>query len=243
MIYSLIHTLMIKYLCRILASFIAISLPLSAQFSNGESTTPVKGLHTNTPRVHALIHGTLVTRPGETIEDATIIIRDGRIEYSGTKSEVPADARVWDMTGRTIYAGFIDAYSQYGMPEGLKTFQPGGAEEGPPRKMPPTPDSPGPSSWNPLVTPERDAKNYFKPNKKEADKLTDAGFTATATYPARGIFRGQGLLVHTHGNTISEAALKQSWPSSSPLLGGRNPGPASPATVIPTLRQPWEASP
>jgi imidazolonepropionase-like amidohydrolase len=208
MIYSLIHTLMIKYLCRILASFIAISLPLSAQFSNGESTTPVKGLHTNTPRVHALIHGTLVTRPGETIEDATIIIRDGRIEYSGTKSEVPADARVWDMTGRTIYAGFIDAYSQYGMPEGLKTFQPGGAEEGPPRKMPPTPDSPGPSSWNPLVTPERDAKNYFKPNKKEADKLTDAGFTATATYPARGIFRGQGLLVHTHGNTISEAALK-----------------------------------
>ena len=32
-----------------------------------------------TYRVHALIHATVVTRPGETLEDATIVLRDGLV--------------------------------------------------------------------------------------------------------------------------------------------------------------------
>ena len=176
----------------------------------GESeTTPVKGLHTNTPRVHALINGTVVTAPGKTIESATLVLRDGLIESVGTDIEVPSDARIWDMTGKTVYAGFIDAYSNYGMPPGLKKFRSGSeGSEGPPPKRPSTPRGTGAISWNPLVMPERDAADYFKVNKKDAESFNDAGFSTVATYPARGIYRGQGLLVHTDTKSIHESTVR-----------------------------------
>ncbi|MGC3960388.1 MAG: hypothetical protein QM813_21405 [Verrucomicrobiota bacterium] len=60
--------------------------------------------------VHALVGGKVVTKPGETLDDATVIIRDGYIEAVGKNISVPADARVWDSKGLTIYAGFIEPY-------------------------------------------------------------------------------------------------------------------------------------
>src|SRR5690554_753425 len=80
-------------------------------------TEPVEGLRDNTPNVHALTGATIVTAPGEVLENATLIIRDGVIEEVGTNVTPPADARVWDLDGRTLYPGFIDPYFSLGMPE------------------------------------------------------------------------------------------------------------------------------
>src|SRR5258708_28700211 len=60
--------------------------------------------------VHALVGGTVVSKPGEVIEGGTIVIRDGFIKAVGKDVAPPPDARVWDMKGLTIYAGFIDPY-------------------------------------------------------------------------------------------------------------------------------------
>src|SRR2546426_10191728 len=60
--------------------------------------------------VHALVGGKIVTKPGEVIDGGTIVIRDGLIKAVGKDVTPPPDARVWDMKGTTIYAGFIDAY-------------------------------------------------------------------------------------------------------------------------------------
>ena len=64
--------------------------------------------------VHALVGGKVVTKPGETIDGATIVIRNGLIEAVGKNVSAPADARTWDMTGLTIYAGFIESYLPVG---------------------------------------------------------------------------------------------------------------------------------
>lgn len=187
--------------------FVFLILP-SLLFANTD-TTPVKGIHTANPGIHALTNATVVIRPGLQIEDATVVVRDGLIEEVGDTVEVPDDARIWDMTGRIVYPGFIDAYSQYGMPEGLKTFRSGGGNgEGPPRRMSPAPGTTGAPFWNPLVTPERDAFDVFKPNSKAAETLNDAGVTTVATYPGRGIFRGQGLLIHANGKSVKEATIQ-----------------------------------
>jgi len=66
------------------------------------------------PGVHALVGGKLVPKPGETLDGATIVIRDGYIEAVGKDATVPADARVWDVKGLTIYAGFIEPYLALG---------------------------------------------------------------------------------------------------------------------------------
>src|SRR5690554_1504441 len=74
-------------------------------------TAPTEGMKDNTYRVHAFTGADVVTSPGNKLTNATIIIRNGVIESVGTNVSVPADARVWDMQGKTIYPGFIDAYS------------------------------------------------------------------------------------------------------------------------------------
>src|SRR5262249_51162836 len=60
--------------------------------------------------MHALVGGKVVIKPGEVLENATVLIRDGLIQAVGKEVTPPADARVWDMKGTTIYAGFIDTY-------------------------------------------------------------------------------------------------------------------------------------
>ncbi len=46
------------------------------------------------------------------IDKGTLVLRDGVIEAVGADVEPPADARRWDVSGKTLYAGFIDAYSE-----------------------------------------------------------------------------------------------------------------------------------
>ncbi len=60
--------------------------------------------------VHALVGGRVVVKPGQELERGTIVLRDGRIVAVGAEVAVPTDARVHDMAGTTIYAGFIDAH-------------------------------------------------------------------------------------------------------------------------------------
>src|SRR5438093_198852 len=64
--------------------------------------------------VHALVGAKVVVKPGEVIDPATIIIRDGYIEKVGKELSPPSDARVWDLKGLVIYAGFIDPYLALG---------------------------------------------------------------------------------------------------------------------------------
>ena len=66
--------------------------------------------------VHALVGGRIVIKPGVLIEDGTIIIRNGRVEsvFENGKIAIPLDCRSWNMSGKTIYAGFIDPYLSFG---------------------------------------------------------------------------------------------------------------------------------
>src|SRR6267142_2955490 len=62
------------------------------------------------PGTHALVGGKIVIKPGQILDRGNIIIRDGFIKAVAVDAAPPADARVWDMKGLTIYAGFIDPY-------------------------------------------------------------------------------------------------------------------------------------
>jgi dihydroorotase-like cyclic amidohydrolase len=69
----------------------------------------------------------VVVKPGETIEEATVLIRDGFIQAVGKDLPIPADARVRDLAGTTIYAGFIDGFLTL---DGAKTAEATAAEKG-----------------------------------------------------------------------------------------------------------------
>ncbi len=84
-------------------------------------TEPVTGIRDNGTGFHALVGARVVTAPGQVLDDATVVIRDGLIQQVGRNVQAPAGARVWDLTGHTVYPGFIDAHADLGMddvPEG-----------------------------------------------------------------------------------------------------------------------------
>ncbi|MGH7577854.1 MAG: amidohydrolase family protein, partial [Longimicrobiales bacterium] len=55
----------------------------------------------------------ITMRGDEVIEDADIVVRNHRIVAVGTRGqvEVPADARIIDVTGKTVVPGFVDAHA------------------------------------------------------------------------------------------------------------------------------------
>ncbi|WP_025664759.1 amidohydrolase family protein [Aquimarina megaterium] len=65
----------------------------------------------------AFTNARIITMEGDkVIEDGTIIIKDNRIEKIGTTSEVPVpgDAKVYDVKGKTIMPGIVDAHAHVG---------------------------------------------------------------------------------------------------------------------------------
>src|SRR5580765_482959 len=65
----------------------------------------------------ALTGATVHTVSGPTIENATIVIQDGRIAAVGPNAAVPAGATIVSCAGKHIYPGFIDANSILGLVE------------------------------------------------------------------------------------------------------------------------------
>lgn len=159
-------------------------------------TAPVEGLRDASPRVHALVGARVVTTPGHQIERGTVVVRDGVIEAVGANVAVPADARVWDVTGRTVFAGFIESQSELFLPAGLKTPPPPEPDDAPQGAKPSGPEpAAGAHAWSALVTPERSVAEKLVTDAKGTEALRGLGFTVAHIVPARGIFRGQTALV------------------------------------------------
>ena len=58
----------------------------------------------------------IVTVSGADLPKGTVVLRNGLIEAIGANIPVPADAAAIDGTGLTVYPGFIDGLSTWGIP-------------------------------------------------------------------------------------------------------------------------------
>ena len=71
----------------------------------------------------AIVGATVIDGSGaEPVPDATVVVRDGRIESVGPAAEieVPADAEVLDAAGKTLVPGLINAHGHVGATLGLE---------------------------------------------------------------------------------------------------------------------------
>lgn len=147
-----------------------------------------------------------MVKPGESLDAATVVIRDGFIETVGKNVSPPAGARVWDAKGLTVYAGFIEPYFPAGptnVPISTDSSQPVGAESltaggvgffGAPGQRTDSGQR-GPGHEVAKVSPEFRAVRGYSPDRKAISSLRELGFTAANLTPARGILRGTSALV------------------------------------------------
>ena len=166
--------------------------------------------------VHALIGGRVVLSPGKELDQATIILSDGRIAAVGKDAAIPADARVHDMSGTTIYAGFIDAHVSLGK-KGAERAGP--IEEDPPvdsRRLtsgagmgfPGAPSLANASDANSLVTPQLRIARTYNPDPEQLKALRAEGFAAANVVPDRGVIRGTSTFVSLGSTDPDEAIIR-----------------------------------
>lgn len=173
-------------------------------------TDQVVGIADNSPSIHAFTNATIVTAPGEVLENATLVIRGGVIESVGTDVTPPADARVWNMEGKTIYSGIIDPHSNAGMSNPREQLDRGAL------------------SWNPQLRAQLTADGEYNAEDERVEKLRSAGITTAMSVPPLGIFRGQTSVLSLGDGPVSDRVIRSSVAQSMSLtrtwsLGGSYP--------------------
>lgn len=172
-------------------------------------TFPENGIYDQREGLYAFTHATIFTAYNQKIDDATLLIRDGKVEAVGASVAIPKGAVVIDLKGKYIYPSFIDAYSSYGMPDSRQ--QGPGAGGGFRRQSPPQmlTSKEGAYMWNEALKPEFHAHENFKVNGQAAKSLRDQGFGAVVTHNMDGIARGTSSLVSLGEEREHETILKE----------------------------------
>ncbi len=220
---------------------IFVATIVSAALANAqslESTVPVEGIKSNVPRAFALTGATVVVRPGETLQNATIVVRagviesvqacpDDEVEQSGAEqsaasrnnADIPADARRIDLTGKTIYAGFLDGYSEMEVPD----------------------ITAGPKHWNQQIQPQRHCVDALTPNKSANQKLRQQGITVRLVAPQDGLLKGVSALVTTGDEAAEHGVVKEAVAQHAALTprgrSRRSGYPSSPMGAVALVRQ------
>ncbi len=181
-----------------LVLFSLVFTSLSAQ-----QTYPYDGVYDQREGHYALTGATVHVSAERVVENATLVIRNGRIVSVGTGSNVPAGAVEVKLTGKHVYPSFVEIYGDYGMP-GVKSG--GGGWGDPPQTDTKTE---GAFSWNQALRSETDAATLFKIDAKKAAILREAGFGTVSTHHHDGISRGSATLVSLTEDSENEAILKR----------------------------------
>ncbi len=159
----------------------------------------------------------VVTVSGADLPKATVVMRDGLIEAVGPDASIPADASVIDGTGLTVYPGFIDALSTWGIPGAAPVAGGSARAAGAAPANPPPPAQRPPRPAKRVHGPEDRPQNYSEeraadlvnPEDNRLPAARAAGFTTAATFPNRGIFEGQGAIVDLAGERGRDMVVAQ----------------------------------
>lgn len=145
----------------------------------------------------AIEGGRVHTMTGAPLENATVLIRNGRIVAVGTNVTVPAGAQRIDARGKQVTPGFIESGTQIGLVEV-------GAVAG--------------SVDYSMVTPPNEVREQIRPAFNIADGLNPlstvipvtriGGITTAVSRPSGGLISGQGVVMDLDGRTVNEMLIR-----------------------------------
>ncbi len=161
----------------------------TAQAQQVPGTFPTNGPRDDRAGRVALTHATIFADYQTRLDDATLLIENGRIVAVGKGLAVPAGTTELDQKGRFIYPALVDAYTGYGLPSAPSGGR--SRRQGPQLDT----DKDGPFGWNQALKPEVRGIEKFSASEDAAAGLRKLGFGTVLTLPQDGIMRGTGALV------------------------------------------------
>jgi hypothetical protein len=139
-----------------------------------QSTFPENGIADPRTGHYAFTNATIVKDGNTTMNNATLVIRKGKITQVGTGLKVPAGAVTIDCKGKYIYPSFIDIYADYGTGTPQRPAGAGGFNPGQQAQLITT--TKGAYGWNAAIKSDADAFEVFTVDDAKAKPLREAGF-------------------------------------------------------------------
>jgi imidazolonepropionase-like amidohydrolase len=181
-------TLRLSSLTNALLAAVLCALPLAVRAQDTDRTDPSM---TNTPLPTYVIRGArVITVSGADIENATIVISNGRISAVGAGVNAPSGAQVIDGSGLWVYPGMIDAGTNMGLAE-VSSGAPG------------TIDTAELGDMNPNVA----AIWAVNPSSSHIAVTRVEGVTSVLSMPSGGTISGQAAFINLAGSTPREMAV------------------------------------
>ena len=213
----------LRTLIALLLTATAIVFAAARRYSSVEAQR-----HTGTD-TYAITNAKIVTVSGATIDRGTVVVRDGLIAAVGANATVPADARIIDGTGLTVYPGVFDANTTLGIPRPSPSPGAGGGGggfQGLFGQSAPSATSPN-STQLPGMQPEILASDLIRPGGNEIESARNAGITTAQTAPRGNVFLGQSAIINLAGDTPQQMIVRSPvalYVGLQPVGGGQYPG-------------------
>jgi imidazolonepropionase-like amidohydrolase len=210
-------------------AFFALALALAplAREASAQNPNPQRPTAIDT---YAITNARIVPVSGAEVARGTVVIREGLIAAVGANVAAPADARVIDGTGLTVYPGLIDANSTLGLPAGAAP-QGGGRGGGAAVALTAQQNAPSIAALNSTqpvgLQPEVRADEFLRPGGDQIEGERSAGITAALTAPREGIFAGQSAVINLAGDTPQQMIVRSPVAlhvGFTPLRTGGYPG-------------------
>ena len=89
----------------------ALPLPDTTRKLNSVTNTEIKECDDIMSETHLFINGNIFTSDDENLRTDSMLVRDGRILWTGLRTELPDfDGPVTDLKGKCVIPGFVDAH-------------------------------------------------------------------------------------------------------------------------------------
>lgn len=201
---------------QVFKSILVLVLFLSFQYTKAQSDPSGEKRVTGTI---AIKNATITTAPGKTIQNGTILIKNGLIEAVGTNITIPKEAQVISADSLFIYPGFIDGASTAGVGK--------------------APEPEKPSDYNPAnppddiagITPWRNVIDIYDNKNNQINDWRKSGFTIAQLIPDGGMMPGKTAIV-LFGSPSSTNILAQNSALVVKFQGARGGGRVYPGTPL-----------
>ncbi len=192
----------------------------------------------------AITGATVVVAPGESFENATILIEHGRIAAVGTEVAIPDYARRIDATGLVAYAGFIDAATHLGVKAKGPTKEDLDRVSDPGPEFAQGPHTSMAQANRQDVWPQLTVFDVYEKDNDALDAHRQAGFAVALVSPRHAILGGKGDLMQLGDkpvrSSVIAAGLTQivaGGPEMTPESFRTRAYPGSPMGVVAQIRQ------
>jgi imidazolonepropionase-like amidohydrolase len=186
------------------------------------------------PQYFAIRGVTVVPVSGPRVENTTVILSRGVIKAVAKDAAIPDEAWVIEGKGLIVYPGFIDSFTDVGIPSAPA---PPGGDSG---SRPQPPASRGPED-RPGSTPWRTAADEASLSDKRVETWRSAGFTTVISAPKGGMFPGQAAVLNLAGERNGDMVVRTpvAVPVSLQPAGGFGSFPGSLMGSLAYVRQVW----